>query len=191
MKEVGTLAAWVLGYVVGQPGRRRRDHQGRVGLSDGAVHQLHLRRPALPDALRHPGGVAAHRADAAAVPCRRSRATPRRWWPTSALGARLSAVALIPITAGFIVLGPSLRRRCCVRRDVDRRGSADRYRRSPGRRSACSRSRSSCCSCGCSTRCATAGRRRSMNMLHGADEDRAGPAGARGALRADAQRRSR
>ena len=56
----------------GEPGRCRRDHQGRVRAERRRGHQLHVCRSALPGALWRAGGVAAHRADAAHVAVRRS-----------------------------------------------------------------------------------------------------------------------
>ena len=89
MREVGTLAGWVLGYVVAsQIGVTVIQ---RVGNANGGLHRLHQRRPAVPDALRHPRRLAADRAHAADVAGRGPRRQRAPSSPTSALGARLSA----------------------------------------------------------------------------------------------------
>ena len=107
MKEAGSLTAWVLGYVVASQVGVVVIIKVAFGLSDGAVTNftfadLLFQVPygmlgvSLLTALMPRMSRSAARGDTAAVVADLS------------LGARLSAVALIPVTAGFIVLGPSL-----------------------------------------------------------------------------------
>ena len=108
MREVGSLAGWVLGYVVASQIGVTVDQQGRRRPT-AAFTVVHQRRPAVPDAVRHPRRLAADRDHAADVPRGGPRRHTTRWSADLSLGARLSAVALVPITAGLIVLGPVAR----------------------------------------------------------------------------------
>jgi putative peptidoglycan lipid II flippase len=107
MKEAGSLTAWVLGYVVASQIGVVVIIKVAFGLSDGAVTNF-----TFADLLfQVPYGVLGVSLLTALMP-RMSRAAARG--DTGAvvadlsLGARLSAVALVPVTAGLIILGPSL-----------------------------------------------------------------------------------
>ena len=107
MKEAGSLTAWVLGYVAASQVGVVVIIKVAFGLSDGAVTNF-----TFADLLfQVPYGVLGVSLLTALMP-RMSRSAARG--DTAAvvadlsLGARLSAVALIPVTAAFIVLGPSL-----------------------------------------------------------------------------------
>jgi putative peptidoglycan lipid II flippase len=105
LKEVGTLAGWVLGYVViSQIGVSVIQ---KVGIGNGGFSVF-----TYADLLfQMPYGILVVSVLTAIMP-RLSRAAVRG--DTDAVkddlsfGARLSAVALLPITAGLIVLGPAL-----------------------------------------------------------------------------------
>lgn len=105
MREVGTLAGWVFGYVVAS--QVGVSVIAKIGVSNGAL-TIFTNADLL---LQMPYGVLVVSLFTALMP-RLSRAAARG--DTSAviadlgLGARLSAVALVPITAGLIVLGPAL-----------------------------------------------------------------------------------
>ena len=105
MKEVGTLAGWVLGYVLAsQVGVTviQKVGIGNGGFSVFTQADLLFQMPygilvvSLLTAIMPRMSRAAVRGDTAAVVTDLS------------LGSRLSAVALVPITAGLIVLGPVL-----------------------------------------------------------------------------------
>ena len=132
----------------------------KVGVSNGGLHRVHPGRPALPDAVRDPGRLAADRDHAAAVAgrgARRERGGGRRPEPRRpALGDRARPGHRRADRARPAAVLHAVR----ARADLARRRPADRYRARRCRPSGCSRSRSSCCSCGCSTRCATARPRR-------------------------------
>jgi putative peptidoglycan lipid II flippase len=107
MKEAGSLTAWVLAYVLASQVGVVVIIKVAFGLSDGAVTNF-----TFADLLfQVPYGVLGVSLLTALMP-RMSRSAARG--DTAAvvadlsLGARLSAVALVPVTAGFIVLGPSL-----------------------------------------------------------------------------------
>jgi putative peptidoglycan lipid II flippase len=107
MKEAGSLTAWVLGYVAASQVGVVVIIKVAFGLSDGAVTNF-----TFADLLfQVPYGVLGVSLLTALMP-RMSRSAARG--DTAAvvadlsLGARLSAVVLIPVTAAFIVLGPSL-----------------------------------------------------------------------------------
>jgi putative peptidoglycan lipid II flippase len=105
MREVGTLAGWVLGYVVAS--QIGVTVIAKVGVSHGAF-TVFTNADLL---LQMPYGILVVSLLTALMP-RLSRSAARG--ETGAviddlsLGARLSAVALVPITAGLIVLGPVL-----------------------------------------------------------------------------------
>jgi len=105
MKEVGSLAGWVLAYVVAS--QIGVTAIGRVGLSHHAFTwftQADL-------LIQMPYGILVVSLLTAIMP-RLSRAAARGQFGEVVddlnLGARLSALALVPITFGFIVLGESL-----------------------------------------------------------------------------------
>ena len=107
--EAGPLALWVIGYVVVEPARlpgAAPAGQRRAGQAARRDH-VRQRHPAVPDAVRDPRRLAADRADAADEPGRRPRRPGQRAADLS-LGSRLSALALLPVTALFIVLGPAI-----------------------------------------------------------------------------------
>lgn len=105
MKEVGSLAGWVLGYVIAS----------QIGVTViakvGVSHKAFTIFTNADLLLQMPYGILVVSLLTALMP-RLSRAAARG--DTDAvvddlgLGARLSAVSLIPITAGLIVLGPVL-----------------------------------------------------------------------------------
>ena len=103
LKEIGTLAGWVLGYVViSQVGVSVIQ---RVGISNGGFSVF-----TYADLLfQMPYGILVVSVLTAIMP-RLSRAAVRgdeqAVKDDLSFGARLSAVALVPITAGLIVLGP-------------------------------------------------------------------------------------
>ncbi len=105
LKEIGTLAGWVLGYVVvSQLGVSVIQ---RVGIHNGGFSVF-----TYADLLfQMPYGILVVSVLTAIMP-RLSRAAVRgdrdAVVDDLAFGARLSAVALVPITAGLIVLGPVL-----------------------------------------------------------------------------------
>lgn len=105
MKEVGTLAFWVLGYVL----------VSQVGVTViakvGVAHSAFTVFTNADLLIQMPYGILVVSLLTALMP-RLSRAAARsqteRVVDDLGLGARLSALALIPITAGLIVLGPAL-----------------------------------------------------------------------------------
>lgn len=105
MREVGALAGWVLVYVVAS----------QIGVTViakvGVAHDAFTVFTNADLLLQMPYGILVVSLLTALMP-RLSRAAAREDIPTVkddlSLGARLSAVALVPITAGLIVLGPSL-----------------------------------------------------------------------------------
>jgi putative peptidoglycan lipid II flippase len=105
LKEIGTLAGWVLGYVV----------VSQIGVSviqKVGVHSGGFSVFTYADLLfQMPYGILVVSVLTAIMP-RLSRAAVRgdneAVVSDLSLGARLSAVALVPITAGLIVLGPVL-----------------------------------------------------------------------------------
>ena len=106
MREVGALAGWVFGYVVAS----------QVGVTVIAVIGVHHHGAytVFTNAdllIQMPYGILVVSLLTALMP-RLSRAAARGRVDAVkddlSLGARLSAIALVPITAGFIVLGPSL-----------------------------------------------------------------------------------
>jgi putative peptidoglycan lipid II flippase len=105
MREVGSLAGWVFGYVIAS--QVGVTVIARVGVSHGGF-TIFTNADLL---LQMPYGILVVSLLTALMP-RLSRAAARG--ETRAviddlsLGARLSAVALVPITAGLIVLGPVL-----------------------------------------------------------------------------------
>ncbi len=105
MKEVGTLAGWVLGYVVAS--QIGVTVIAKVGVSHGAF-TVFTNADLL---LQMPYGILVVSLLTALMP-RLSRSAARGHTEAviddMSLGARLAAVALIPITAGLIVLGPVL-----------------------------------------------------------------------------------
>ncbi|MDP9093847.1 MAG: murein biosynthesis integral membrane protein MurJ, partial [Actinomycetota bacterium] len=105
MREVGTLAGWVLGYVVAS--QVGVTVIAKVGVSHGAF-TVFTNADLL---LQMPYGILVVSLLTALMP-RLSRSAARGQTQSViddlSLGARLSAVALIPITAGLIVLGPVL-----------------------------------------------------------------------------------
>jgi putative peptidoglycan lipid II flippase len=105
MREVGTLAGWVLGYVVAS--QIGVTVIAKVGVSHGAF-TVFTNADLL---LQMPYGILVVSLLTALMP-RLSRAAARGQTTDViddlSLGARLSAIALVPITAGLIVLGPVL-----------------------------------------------------------------------------------
>jgi putative peptidoglycan lipid II flippase len=105
MREVGSLAVWVLGYVVAS--QIGVTVIAKVGVSHGAF-TVFTNADLL---LQMPYGILVVSLLTALMP-RLSRAAARGEIDAVkddlSLGARLSAVALVPITAGLIVLGPVL-----------------------------------------------------------------------------------
>jgi putative peptidoglycan lipid II flippase len=105
MREVGTLAGWVLGYVVAS--QIGVTVIAKVGVSHGAF-TVFTNADLL---LQMPYGILVVSLLTALMP-RLSRSAARGQAQAViddlSLGARLSAVALVPITAGLIVLGPVL-----------------------------------------------------------------------------------
>ena len=105
MREVGTLAGWVLGYVVAS--QVGVTVIAKIGVSHGA-YTVFTNADLL---LQMPYGILVVSLLTALMP-RLSRAAARSDWAAVkddlSLGARLSAIALVPITAGIIVLGPVL-----------------------------------------------------------------------------------
>jgi putative peptidoglycan lipid II flippase len=105
MREVGTLAGWVLGYVVAS--QIGVTVIAKIGVSHGAF-TVFTNADLL---LQMPYGILVVSLLTALMP-RLSRAAARGDYDAVkddlSLGARLSAVALVPITAGIIVLGPVL-----------------------------------------------------------------------------------
>jgi putative peptidoglycan lipid II flippase len=105
MKEVGTLAGWVLGYVVvSQVGVTVIQ---KVGIDNGGFSVF-----TFADLLfQMPYGILVVSLLTAIMP-RLSRAAVRgdnaAVIEDLSLGARLSAVALVPVTAGLIALGPAM-----------------------------------------------------------------------------------
>jgi putative peptidoglycan lipid II flippase len=105
MREVGTLAGWVLGYVVAS----------QIGVTViakvGVSHHAFTVFTNADLLLQMPYGILVVSLLTALMP-RLSRAAARGQDAAVvedlSLGARLSAVALVPITAGLIVLGPVL-----------------------------------------------------------------------------------
>jgi putative peptidoglycan lipid II flippase len=106
MREVGTLAGWVFGYVVAS----------QVGVTVIAVigvhhHGAYTTFTNADLLVQMPYGILVVSLLTALMP-RLSRAAARNQVDAVkedlSLGARLSAIALVPITAGFIVLGPAL-----------------------------------------------------------------------------------
>lgn len=107
IREVGTLAAWVLGYVVAsQVGVSVIQYVGNHGAARG--YSVFTQADLL---FQMPYGILVVSLLTALMP-RLSRAAVRGDNPAVigdlALGARLSAVALIPVTVGLIVLGSPL-----------------------------------------------------------------------------------
>ncbi len=142
----------------GQPDRRHRHHQGR--LHPRRRLEVHLRRPAVPGAVRHPRRLPAHRADAAAVAGGGARRLTPASSATSASAPDCPRSRSCPSRSGCSSSGRTCAW-CCSRTGPPRSAtparSGTRWR---WRRSGCSRSRSSCCSCACSTRSRTPARRR-------------------------------
>ena len=105
MREVGTLAGWVLGYVVAS--QIGVTVIAKIGVSHGAF-TVFTNADLL---LQMPYGILVVSLLTALMP-RLSRAAARGEIDAVkddlSLGARLSALALVPITAGIIVLGPVL-----------------------------------------------------------------------------------
>ncbi len=105
MREVGALAGWVLGYVVAS--QVGVTVIAKVGVDNGAF-TIFTQADLL---IQMPYGILVVSLLTALMP-RLSRAAARGEHDDVvgdlSLGARLSAVALIPIAAGLIVLGPSL-----------------------------------------------------------------------------------
>jgi putative peptidoglycan lipid II flippase len=105
MKEVGTLAGWVLGYVVAS--QIGVTVVAKVGL-DNQAFTIFTNADLL---LQMPYGILVVSLLTALMP-RLSRAAAQERQhdviDDLGLGARLSAFTLIPVTAGFIVLGPVL-----------------------------------------------------------------------------------
>lgn len=105
MREVGALAGWVLGYVVAS--QVGVTVIAKVGVDNGAF-SIFTQADLL---VQMPYGILVVSLLTALMP-RLSRAAARGITTDVvddlSLGARLSAVALVPITAGLIVLGPSL-----------------------------------------------------------------------------------
>jgi putative peptidoglycan lipid II flippase len=105
MREVGSLAGWVLGYVVAS--QIGVTVIARVGVSHNAF-TIFTNADLL---VQMPYGILVVSLLTALMP-RLSRAAARGEIDAVkddlSLGARLSAVALVPVTAGLIVLGPVL-----------------------------------------------------------------------------------
>jgi putative peptidoglycan lipid II flippase len=105
MKQASTLACWVLGYVVAS----------QIGVTViGVVGVAHRAFTVFTNAdllIQMPYGILVVSLLTALMP-RLSRAAAREQTDSVihdlGLGARLSAVALLPVTAGLIVLGPAL-----------------------------------------------------------------------------------
>lgn len=105
MREVGALAGWVLGYVVAS--QIGVTVIAKIGVTHGA-YTVFTNADLL---LQMPYGILVVSLLTALMP-RLSRSAAREEFDAVkddlSLGARLSAVALVPITAGIIVLGPVL-----------------------------------------------------------------------------------
>ncbi len=105
MREVGNLAFWVLGYVVAS--QIGVTVIARVGVANDAFTVFSYADLL----LQMPYGILVVSLLTALMP-RLSRAAARRQTDDViadlGLGARLSAVALLPVTVGLVVLGPAL-----------------------------------------------------------------------------------
>ena len=111
LREAGTLGLWVIGYVGGQPDRRRRRHPDRQRGRAGGRPRARAPSPIASLLFQMPYGIIGVALLTALVP-RMSRAASRHDIPgvaeDLALGTRLSALGLLPVTAALVVLGPPL-----------------------------------------------------------------------------------
>ena len=152
--EAGPLALWVIGYVVVSQIGYLVQLRLANGVPDNVPGVTTFTNASL--LFQMPYGILGVSLLTALMP-RMSRAAARGDQDSVlsdlSLGSRLSALALLPVTALFIVLGPAIGTVIYGHGRTERQRGPRRSAwcwRSP--RSGWCRSRSRCCSCGCSTR---------------------------------------